>query len=144
MLEAAQGIAIFLDDRAAYDHAMQEFKDRVPAYIYLTTDGAYPRSASDSKYKTKESIVRFWQGDSSFFDGRTQESCRDLEHAGYGISSISHMMETARIQREDLYNTEVGTRLEKALEIHSPYGNGGSALSWFCGGSLKYTLLAGQ
>ncbi|KAF2178039.1 hypothetical protein K469DRAFT_719207, partial [Zopfia rhizophila CBS 207.26] len=50
------------------------------------------------------------------------ESCRHLEHASYGIASISHMMETARIQGEDLYGTELEMRLEKALEVHVPYG----------------------
>src|SRR5258706_7632771 len=43
MLEAAIGISVFLEDRASWDKAMAKFRARVPAYIYLTSDGAYPK-----------------------------------------------------------------------------------------------------
>ncbi|KAF2791003.1 secreted protein [Melanomma pulvis-pyrius CBS 109.77] len=140
MLEATQGIAIFLDDSTTYSTVMARFKQHVPSYIYLEKDGAYPVIPAWSNYKTEARVKTLWQDDVSYFEGRTQESCRDLEHASYGIESISHMMETARIQGEDLYGTEMGTRLEKALEVHAPYGDGGSAPSWFCKGTLKLTL----
>ena len=48
MMEAAIGIAVFLEDRAAYDQAMTKFRGRVPAYIYLTSDGALPKAPPGS------------------------------------------------------------------------------------------------
>jgi hypothetical protein len=142
MLEASQGIAIFLEDRTLYDSVMERFKQHVPSYIYLPTDGAYPKiPAWTTKYLTEARVKALWQDDASYFEGRTMETCRDLEHTSYGLASISHMMETARIQGEDLYSGELGTRLQTALEVHAPYSNGGSAPDSMCGGSLKYTLL---
>ncbi len=35
MMEAAVGIAVFLDDRAAYNTAVARYLNRVHAYIYL-------------------------------------------------------------------------------------------------------------
>ncbi|KAJ4305472.1 hypothetical protein N0V90_001003 [Kalmusia sp. IMI 367209] len=142
MLEAAQGIAVFLDDRALYDAVMARFKQHVASYIYLKTDGAYPRIPEwTTKYKTEERVRALWQSQPSFFNGRTMETCRDLEHASYGLASISHMLETAYIQGEDLYNSDPGVRLQTALEVHAQYAKGGSAPSEICGGSLKYALL---
>jgi hypothetical protein len=45
MMEAAIGISVFLDDAASYDAAMTKFLGRVPAYVYLTSDGSYPKAA---------------------------------------------------------------------------------------------------
>ncbi len=53
--------------------------------------------------------------------GLTQETCRDFVHTGYGISAISHVAETSRIQGQDLY-PQVGERLRQALglAVHVP------------------------
>ena len=48
MVEAAQGISVFLNDPTSYDKAMTKSTGRVPAYIYLTTDGSCPKAASSS------------------------------------------------------------------------------------------------
>ncbi|KDQ19228.1 hypothetical protein BOTBODRAFT_27807, partial [Botryobasidium botryosum FD-172 SS1] len=48
MLEAAQGIAVFLNDGASYDKVMTKFLGRVPAYVYLKSDGTYPKAAPGS------------------------------------------------------------------------------------------------
>ena len=42
MMEAAIGISVFLEDKSSYDRAMATFLARVPAYIYLTSDGPTP------------------------------------------------------------------------------------------------------
>ncbi|MEU0401135.1 alginate lyase family protein [Streptomyces sp. NPDC006197] len=136
MTEAAIGIAVFLEDRAAYDKAVTTFRGRVPAYIYLTGDGALPKTAPGSGLDTRDEIVRYWQGQTTFVDGLSQETCRDLAHTGYGLSAISHIAETSRIQGQDLY-PEIADRLRHALGLHAKYELGEPVPSWLCGGTLK-------
>ncbi|MFJ6347925.1 alginate lyase family protein [Streptomyces sp. NPDC092046] len=136
MTEAAIGIAVFLEDRAAYDKAVAKFRGRVPAYIYLATDGSLPKAAPGSGLDTRDEIVRYWQGQATFVDGLTQETCRDLTHTGYGLSAISHIAETGRIQGQDLY-PEVADRLRHALGLQSRYERGETPPSWLCGGTLR-------
>jgi hypothetical protein len=143
MLEAAQGIAVFLDDKTSYDKAMTKFLGRVPAYVYLTTDGDYPKAAPGSGLDTKAEIIDYWQGQTTFVNGIAQETCRDFVHTGYGISSISHVAETSRIQGTDLYTGDIGTRLRYALGFHSLYepdGGASSVPTWLCGGQLTLGL----
>lgn len=142
MLEAALGISIFLEDRASYDKVYNKFLGRVPAYVYLTTDGAYPKAAPGSGLDTKDKVVSYWQQQSTFPEnGIAQETCRDFVHTGYGIASIAAVLETLRIQGNDLYGTDLGERLRYALGFHSRYEVGAEAVpSWLCGGSLNKGL----
>lgn len=89
MMEAALGISVFLDDKSSYDKAMAKALSRIPAYVYLTSDGPYPKAADGSGLTTKEQIIQFWQGQSTFPEsGISQETCRDFVHTGYGIASM--------------------------------------------------------
>ncbi|MGI5466525.1 alginate lyase family protein [Streptomyces sp. CA-132043] len=137
MMEAAVGISVFLDDKASYDKAMTKFRGRVPAYVYLSSDGELPKAAPGSGLDTREKIIKYWQGQSTFVNGLTQEACRDFTHTGYGISAISHIAETSRIQGQDLYGTDVGERLRYALGFQAKYELGEAPPSWLCGGSIK-------
>ncbi|MEU0373167.1 alginate lyase family protein [Streptomyces sp. NPDC006283] len=141
MTEAAIGIAVFLEDRAAYDKAVAKFRGRVPAYIYLTSDGSLPKAAPGSGLDTRDELVRYWQGQSTFaWNGLSQETCRDLTHAGYGFSAISHIAETSRIQGQDLY-PEIADRLRHTLGLHAKYQLGAEPVPGnLCGGSLKDKL----
>ncbi|MEU8629035.1 alginate lyase family protein [Streptomyces sp. NPDC048669] len=139
MTEAAIGISVFLEDRTSYDKAVTKFRGRVPAYIYLTSDGALPKTAPGSGLDTRDKIVKYWQGQSTFMDGLSQETCRDLTHTGYGLSAISHIAETSRIQGQDLY-PEIADRLRHALGLHAKYQLGETVPSSLCGGSLKDNL----
>jgi hypothetical protein len=139
MMEAAVGISVFLEDRTSYDKAIAKFRGRVPAYIYLSSDGALPKAAPGSGLDTRDEIVKYWQGQTTFADGLTQETCRDFTHTGYGISAVSHVAETTRIQGEDLY-PEVGERLRYALGFQSKYQLGAAVPSWLCGGTLNLGL----
>lgn len=124
MAEAAQGIAVFLNDRASCDEATARYHARVPAYIYLRSDGRSPKTAPSDRVR---SIRSYWNGQSKFpVDGICQETCRDLVHTGSGLSSVAHVAETSRIQGSNLYHGDVGHRLRSALELHSylqMYGN---------------------
>jgi len=140
MMEAAVGISVFLEDKTSYDKAMATFRTRTAAYVYLSTDGDLPKTVPSQNLNTKAKIVAYWQGQSTFVTGLTQETCRDFTHTGYGISAISHIAETSRIQGQDLYGTDVGERLRQALGFQAKYQLGAAAPSWLCGGSLKLGL----
>ncbi|MFF5725040.1 alginate lyase family protein [[Kitasatospora] papulosa] len=140
MTEAAVGISVFLEDKASYDEAMATFRTRTAAYVYLASDGALPRTVPGQNLDTTAKIVNYWQGQSTFVTGLTQETCRDFTHTGYGISAIAHIAETSRIQGQDLYGTDVGERLRQALGFQSRYQLGEPVPSWLCGGSLDLGL----
>ncbi|MEU3933561.1 alginate lyase family protein [Streptomyces sp. NPDC029044] len=140
MMEAAVGISVFLEDKASYDKAMAKFRTRTAAYVYLESDGALPKTVPSQNLNTREKIVTYWQGQTTFVDGLSQETCRDFTHTGYGLSAISHVAETSRIQGQDLYGTDVGERLRHGLGFHARYQLGSGAEGWLCGGSLKLGL----
>ncbi|MFF8593955.1 alginate lyase family protein [Streptomyces sp. NPDC015220] len=140
MTEAAVGISVFLEDKAAYDAAMARFRTRTAAYVYLSSDGDLPRTVPSQNLDTRDKIVAYWQGQSTFVTGLTQETCRDFTHTGYGISAISHIAETSRIQGQDLYGTDVGERLRQALGFQSKYELGATVPGWLCGGSVNRGL----
>jgi hypothetical protein len=140
MMEAAVGISVFLEDKASYDTAMAKFRTRTAAYVYLASDGDLPRTVPSQNLNTRDKIVSYWQHQSTFVTGLTQETCRDFTHTGYGISAISHVAETSRIQGQDLYGTDVGERLRQALGFQSKYELGASVPGWLCGGSVHRGL----
>ncbi|MFE1840345.1 alginate lyase family protein [Streptomyces sviceus] len=140
MMEAAVGISVFLEDKASYDKAMTKFRTRTAAYVYLDSDGELPKTVPSQNLNTRDKIVGYWQGQSTFVTGLTQETCRDFTHTGYGISAISHVAETSRIQGQDLYGTDVGERLRQALGFQAKYELGTAVPGWLCGGSLKLGL----
>ncbi|MEV1063060.1 alginate lyase family protein [Streptomyces sp. NPDC050263] len=140
MTEAAIGISVFLEDRTSYDKAMAKFRTRTAAYVYLSSDGELPKTVPSQNLNTRDKIVAYWQGQGTFVTGLTQETCRDLTHTGYGISAISHVAETSRIQGQDLYGTDVGERLRQALGFQAKYQLGAAVPGWLCGGSLTTGL----
>jgi hypothetical protein len=132
ILDAAVGIAVFLNDRAIFDGALAKWRARVPAYLYLASDGPRPVPPPGGRV----GIVEFWFDQQRFVDGLAQETCRDLGHTAWGIGALSQVAETARIQGVDLYG-EVQARLIAALEFHAAYAIGEPVPDWLCGGALK-------
>lgn len=141
MMEAAVGIAVFLEDRAAYDRAITRFRARAAAYVYVAADGAQPKYPPAGGIDTRGELISYWQGQSTFADGLAQETCRDFVHTGYGLSAISHVAETTRIQGQDLY-PELKDRLRHAYGFHTKLENGGAVPGNVCGGSVKKGLFA--
>ncbi|MFF5076868.1 alginate lyase family protein [Actinoplanes sp. NPDC000266] len=135
MMEAAVGIAVFLDDKASYDRAITRFKARAEAYVYVTADGSQPKYPPVGSVDTRAELISYWQGQSTFVDGLSQETCRDFTHTGYGISAISHIAETSRIQGEDLWPS-LADRTRHALGFHTKFENGTAVPSNICGGSV--------
>jgi hypothetical protein len=139
MMEASLGIAVFLEDRAAYDKAVGIFRTRVPAYIYLTTDGSLPKTPPGSGIDTRAEIISYWHDQSTFVDGLAQETCRDFAHTGYGLAAAAHFAETARHQGQDIWG-EIRERMRHAWGLHTKYQNGEPVPSWLCGGSYSREL----
>jgi hypothetical protein len=135
MADAMLGIAVFLDDRATFDHALARWRKRVPAYIYMEADGPRPIPPPDAGKDEPAALKKYWYGQERLADGVGQETCRDLAHLAYGLASIAHAAETARIQGVDLYEEE-SARIRAGLERHAAYLNGEPVPEWLCGGKL--------
>jgi Alginate lyase len=138
MTDAAIGISVFNNDHTSFDRAIALWRRRVPAYFYLTSDGPLPDSPGGA-IRGRAAIVKYWQGQSRFVNGLSQETCRDFVHAGWGLDAATHTAETARIQGVDLYGEE-RDRLTKAMEFHAKYQNGAKVPAWLCGGKLNLGL----
>ena len=141
MMEAAVGISVFLEDKAAYDRAITRFRARAAAFIYVSADGAQPKYPPVGGVDTRSELISFWHGQSTFTDGHAQETCRDFVHTGYGLSAISHVAETTRIQGQDLY-PELQDRLRHAYGFHTKFENGTAVPGTVCGGSVKKGLFS--
>jgi len=139
MTDALMGIAVFLDDRTSFNRAVALWRGRVPAYIYLKSDGPAPKSPP-GRAKSGNSLASYWFGQSTLVDGIAQETCRDFGHTAMGFNAAFHAAETARIQGVDLWG-EQKTRLAAGLEFHAGYELGAPVPSWLCGG--KVTLGTG-
>jgi hypothetical protein len=139
MTEATINLAVFLDDKVAFDKAVALWRRRVPAYIYMSSDGPYPKAAT-STHNTKAKIIKYWQGQTRFVDGLAQETCRDFGHTQWGVAAAIGAAETARQQGIDLYS-EQSARLRAGLEFHAEYIMGKAAPSWLCGGDISLSSL---
>lgn len=135
MTDAALGIAVFLDDRASFDRALALWRGRVPAYVYLRSDGPAPLSPP-GRPKSGAALTKYWYGQTKLVDGLAQETCRDFGHTAMGLNAAFHGAETARIQGVDLWREQAG-RFAAGLEFHAKYETGTPAPSWLCGGSVK-------
>ncbi|KAF5644862.1 hypothetical protein F25303_5801 [Fusarium sp. NRRL 25303] len=142
MIESTIGAAVFLEDAALYEKALGLFSARVPAYIYLTSDGEYPIQGRGGINTTAE-IIKYWYNQKTFpISGITQETCRDFAHTSFGISSISHIAETMRIQGMEVWrSTDVGARVKAALELHTALDSKQRPVpKWLCNGTIPDTM----
>src|SRR5439155_19105353 len=88
MIEASIGIGVFLDDHATVDTAVAMWKKRVPAYIYVASDGARPVPPPEGK--SDSALKGFWYNATQYVEGLAQETCRDLGHVQYGFAAITN------------------------------------------------------
>lgn len=135
MANATLSIGVFTDNRTTFDKGISLWRARVPAYLYLTTDGSLP--VAPPGYTTRDALIALWHGQTTFVDGLAQETCRDFPHTQMGLASILDVAETARIQGLNLY-AEQQRRITAALEFHAYYLNRKQTQveSWLCGGTL--------
>jgi hypothetical protein len=141
MTDAASSIAVFLDDRAEFSNAITIWRGRVPAYIYLSSDGALPTAAPNATNTSRAALVTYWQGQSDFtdFPGIAQETCRDFGHTGWGFDAAAHVASTAWVQGIDLY-AELRPRMTAALEFHARYDLGAKPPATLCRGAVHTGL----
>jgi hypothetical protein len=132
--DALIGIAVFLEDRMLFEKALSMWRARVPAYLYLTSDGPTPVPPPSGQV-TGAALTAFWYNQTMLVDGLSQETCRDVTHTQYGLAGIINTAETARIQGIDLY-TEQAKRIVAGLEFHAQFETGAPVPSWLCGGML--------
>jgi hypothetical protein len=141
-------MGVYLDDRPMFDRGVALWRARVPAYIYMSSDGANPVDVPGGKYDTQSKEDCFWAGTSNgactlpswggkYYQGMTQETCRDMDHAVLGLNAIAQAAETAHHQGVDLYG-EQRARITAALEFTAQYNtqwlNTGTLPTWLCGG----------
>jgi hypothetical protein len=113
MADALIQIGVFLDDAPTYNQGLALWRRRVPAYIYATSDGMPVMLPGEGAT---------WNA-TSYPNGLSQETCRDLGHVQLGFSAMINGAETARIQGVDLYG-EQSTRIVAGLELAASYLNG--------------------
>lgn len=151
--EGLIGIAVFLDDRKLYDRALEMWRERVEAYVYLSTDGELPAAPASEAglYRTPTALRCQWLDGKAkgcqtdppsdpgirFQNGQVQESCRDFGHASMGLGGIINTAETAWIQGDDLYaeqQARIITGVLYAVQISLNYETRGWPAA-FCGGA---------
>ena len=115
MADALVQIGVFTDDPEIFKKGLELWRRRVPAYIYLTSDGKKPRGIDGHDVN--------WNGATSYFNGISQETCRDLGHVQLGFAAMINAAETARIQGVNLYGEE-STRIVAGLELAASYIQG--------------------
>ncbi len=135
MIEAMMNIAVHTDDHALFNKAVSMWRARVPAYIYLATDGSKPVQPPSGAL-SPSALTSYWQGQTTYVDGLSQETCRDLAHTQMGLAAMLNAAMTAKIQGVNLF-AEQEPRIVAALEFHANYLLGAKAPAWLCGGSLK-------
>lgn len=142
--EAAINIGVFNDDATTFLRGIWMWRNTLPAYLYMTSDGPNPAPPINwtAKNSSAANIASLWYNQSPLVDGLSQETCRDLGHVRWGFAALANGAETAYLQNVDLYSeTTLGTvnsnRMQAALEFNATYLNGAVPPSWLCSGTLS-------
>ncbi len=118
MAEALINIGVFNDDRILFADGVRMWRGRVPAYIYLKSDGPSPIAPpsglpSSATWSNKGHLP-------PLVDGLLQETARDPHHANMTFASMVNAAETARQQGLDLY-AEQAARITAAMEYQAQF-----------------------
>jgi len=132
MIEAMMGMSVFLENATLFDHAVEFWKERTPAYFYnFAQDGSQP-------VKTPRGTPG-WYGQTVFnasTSGHCQETCRDEGHTQFGQAGMIDAAETAYIQGVDLY-TPYEDRIITAVEYNNHWDLTPPPPSYICNGTLN-------
>jgi len=118
--EALMNISVFNENPTWFNKAVSMWRARVPAYMYLSSDGPTPVPPPNCS----TSVTTYWN-QTQFVDGLAQESARDFGHTFWGLAASVNTAETAFQQGIDLY-AENAQRIMAALEFHDYINNGGT------------------
>ena len=130
-IEARMNMGIYTNRRDLYQAAVEEWKARLPTYVYMPVDGAAPKPRPGCSTP----IEKLWFGQTVMAAGLAEETCRDLEHTAYGVAAYLNAAETNRLQGGDLYASE-GERLVAAMEFHTDMRGRDNVPAWLCKGKL--------
>ena len=119
--EALMNISVFSENQSWFNSAVSFWRGRVPAYMYLTSDGPTPVRPP----RCGTSVTTYWN-QTQFVDGLAQETARDFGHTFWGLAAAVNTAETALQQGVDLYS-ENADRIIAAFEFHDYINNGGVA-----------------
>lgn len=159
MAKSLIDMGVFMDDHTTFDRGVAMWRARVPAYIYLASDGPQPQPVPGGKYDTKAKLDCFWAGAGTvttsctlpagfnYQSGMNQETCRDMSHVSLGMNELAQGAETAYIQGVDLYG-EQQARIIAGYEFAAKYnqqaintmnagGTAGIVDASICGGTLQ-------
>lgn len=132
MAAAHLGMSVFTENRAEFDRALTNHRIWVKSYAYMAGDvNQHPQLAGlpisphmptdggvsylDTNNTTVAQMNAYWYNPSSYTSGMWNESGRDPIHVAFGISGLSTICETARLQGVDLYGEE-SLRIRTAVE----------------------------
>ncbi|HLT29089.1 MAG TPA: alginate lyase family protein, partial [Myxococcaceae bacterium] len=155
MGNGVMNIAVYTDDEALFELALEQWRDNLAWSIYLPSDGSTPIGSpdvtnADGTWRPGK-LEQMWFGQQVFGPSETAglvaETCRDFGHSEFTLESLAQSAETAWIQGVDLY-AEGEERLMAGHEFLArwlnwtpPPGNTQitvtNAPAWLCGGRLK-------
>lgn len=136
-VEARLAIAVFQNDRVAFNDAVDKWKLRVPTYIYQESDGTKPINSPEVTSGQTASIWRSSASSTSYVDGMSMETCRDMNHMKLGIVSIFNGAEIAWSQGVDLFSVHK-ERMKDCLEFHGNWFLGASVPNNICEGNIDW------
>ena len=119
--EATIEIAVFTNDRAAFNTGIATWRAKTPTTIYDAKDGPLPISPA-AYLDTASEINAYWYNPTRYITGLQGESLRDLSHMTMGLGAMANAAETAEIQGIDLY-AEQAPRIIAGFELNAGYVN---------------------
>lgn len=119
--EATVAIAVFINDRDAFNAGIEMWRTMTPTTIYLPSDGPTP-IPSASYLNTPERIKAQWHHPTHYVAGLQGETLRDTSHMTMGLGAMANTAETAYIQGIDLY-AEQAQRIIAGYELNAGYIN---------------------
>jgi hypothetical protein len=125
--EALMNISVFNENPSWFDTAVSFWRDRVPAYMYESTDGPTPHMPQVPNKCTQFTPNQFWV-QTKYVTGLAQETSRDFHHTFWGLGAATDLAETALQQGVNIY-PENAQRIVDAYEFQNAINNGGKVPS---------------
>lgn len=117
MADAYVSIAVFQNDRARFNAALDRWRAQLRSVLYLSSDGAQPLPFV-GQAQTDIGYMRSYWYSNYFVNGQEGEICRDVSHASMSFAALANTAETARLQGVDLYG-ENDVRIRTAVEYNA-------------------------
>jgi len=100
-IEAHIAAAIWLDDKAELNKALNRWKKMSRSYFYMDSDNNQPITPEPTRLTIKEVRERLWSR-VTYIEGASLETCRDINHESLGIRPIINSLTMAQAQNIDI------------------------------------------